>query len=315
MMIKYLFIILLVFGIKGICNATTTFEDSVELKDASYPGHHKQPSVNIYVISMDKYFDNVSRFIILEAKIASLLHPRKMKVIKVHSTADAAEKIAAIVNKHHCSIDNLWFDSHGKYRKGYSSFMIGTDEYYYKNICDSSHCIGLETIAKFCDRYTNIGLGSCYAGATFNFPTSDSAHKNMHGDSLLKGIANIFKGSFIYGSESWVMAKPGIFGSRNALAGFPLSKEYKDVLFTPVWSRLGMWRRYNPTKSEMESINTVHLSGTSGILIEKHSYHNLKRAQRKMVKNINKLESGRYKMEVQLFKATNLCIMNFFPFS
>lgn len=105
---------------------------------------HKRNGVNIYVISRDKYFDATNRIIVWQTRISALLHAKKLKIILATSTEDAEKKIETLINKHHYTINTLWFDSHGKYRKGYSSFMIGTDEYCYKNIADSDHLIEIK---------------------------------------------------------------------------------------------------------------------------------------------------------------------------
>lgn len=270
-----------------------TFNDS--LIDENYQGHHNKKAINIYLISKDKYFDLTNRIIVFQTKLAALFHSRKLKVILVTSTADAEKKIAALVSKHNYTINNLWFDSHGKYRKGYSSFMIGTDEYYYKNISDSNYISGLKKIASYCDRYTNIGLGSCYAAADFNFPVSRKGnYENMHGDSLLKGMGNIFKGSSVYACKSWVMAKPWILGSKNALAGYPLDRQYKDTIFLPVWKSMGEWHRYSTTSLCIETVNTIYLSHEGNILIQDEPYINKKMAQRKLKRNLKKLRPHLY---------------------
>src|SRR4051812_21326287 len=66
-------------------------------------------------------------------------------------------------------IGNIWFDSHGHYANGYSSFSIGRDEFNFVNIKDSMYNQSLKCIAKHCDEFTQIVIGSCYGGATFTF--------------------------------------------------------------------------------------------------------------------------------------------------
>ena len=257
--------------------------------------YYKKNGINIYVISKDKYFDIINRIIVLQTRLTALFHSKKLKVIMVTSTADAEKKIASIVSKHNYHINTLWFDSHGKYRKGYSSFMIGSDEYYYKDIADSNYFSDLKKIAAHCDSFTNIGLGSCYAAADFNFPVlRNGKYENMYGDSLLKGVANIFKGSTVYASKSWVMAKPWILGSKNALAGFPLDKEYKDTIFLPAWKSMGEWHRYSTNTNQIEIINTIYLSNKGDILIQDEPYMFQKKAHRKMERNLKKLRPGLY---------------------
>ncbi|MDQ6755445.1 MAG: hypothetical protein M3004_00765, partial [Bacteroidota bacterium] len=174
-------------------SAKKCFNDTV-VKQTSivYPA---KKEINIYIISKDKYFDFTNRIILWQAKLAAMFHSKKLKIILATSTTDAEKKITALVNKHHYSIDNIWFDSHGKYRKGYASFMIGNDEYEYKNISDSTYNTALKKIASYCNENTKVGIGACYAAADYTFPVlKNGKFENMHGDSLLKGIANIFKG-------------------------------------------------------------------------------------------------------------------------
>ena len=269
------------------------FNDTLYKQNPSF--YHPKNGINIYVISKDKYFDIVNRIIVWQTKLTALFHSKKLKVILVTSTADAGKKIAALITKHHYAINNLWFDSHGKYRKGYSSFMIGCDEYYYKNIADSNYLSDLKIIASFCNSNTTIGLGACYAAADFNFPVlRNGKYENMHGDSLLKGMADIFKGSTVYACKSWVMAKPCILGSKNALAGYPLDKQYKDTIFLPVWKSMGVWHKYSAINHQIEIINTIYLSNKGDILIQDEPYMSQKKAQRKMARNIKKLRPDLY---------------------
>ena len=284
--------ILLLFNCTAFSHSTSDSSIKYNYNTAAY---YKKNGINIYIISKDKYFDIINRIIVWQTRLTAFFHSKKLKVIIVTSTADAEKKIASIVSKHNYHINTLWFDSHGKYRKGYSSFMIGSDEYFYKNIADSDHLMGLKNISAFCDDQTNIGIGACYAAADYNFPVlRNGKYENMHGDSLLKGMANIFKGSTVYACKSWVMAKPWILGSKNALAGFPLDKEYKDTIFLPVWKRLGEWERYSTTTQNIELINTIHLSNKGEIVIQDKPYISQKKAQRKMDRNIKKLRPGLY---------------------
>ncbi|MDB5223488.1 MAG: hypothetical protein JWN83_2155 [Chitinophagaceae bacterium] len=261
--------------------------------------YYKKTGINIYIISKDKYFNFTSRIIVWQTKLVALFHSKKMKVIFATSTADAGEKIAALVQKHNYTINNLWFDSHGKYRKGYSSFMIGVDEYYYKNISDTNHISSLKKIASYCNSHTNIGLGSCFAAADYTFPVlRNGTYENMHGDSLLRGMGNIFKESTVYACKSWVMAKPWILGSKNALAGYPLDRQYKDTIFLPVWNRMGTWDKYSATSHEIETINTVYLTNNGEILVQDKSYLAQKKAQRKLARNLKKLRPDLYDLSM-----------------
>jgi hypothetical protein len=287
-----LYLIAIVFAVTSPAKALFVSNFSFRLQQQS----SKTKGINIFIISKDSAYDNTSRFIKAQAKLAAWLFPERLKIVTATSAKDAWQKIEIIFKKGTFSIDNIWFDSHGKYRKEFSSFSIGSDNFNYKDIADTVYCRYLIKIAALCNYQTIVGLGACYAAANFNFPCRDSIHMNMHGDSLLTGLGKIFKGSYIYGSESWVMAKPGIFGFQNALAGYPLDDEYDDIVFKPVWQRLGMWRRYNPLKNTVEDINTVYLSDEGNILIQKKAYLSSKRIQRLQQKHLERLRPGLYKL-------------------
>jgi hypothetical protein len=262
--------------------------------------HNSSPSVkrpvNIYIISKDKYFDLTNRIITWQARLAAFFH-HKLKIVMAFSTADAEKKIHTLLKEHDYSIENLWLDSHGKYRKGYSSLMIGSDEYNYHNISDSNYTRMLKKIASYCNPQTSIGIGACYAASDFTFPVLHNGHtENMHGDSLLKGLGKIFEGNTIYASKSWVMAKLWIFGSRNALAGYPLDKQYKDTIFLPVWKSMGVWDRYSTQTPVIEKINTVSLSVNGDILINENNYMDQEKAKRKLARNLKRLRPGLYQL-------------------
>lgn len=285
----YLFIVVL-FSI-----AISGFGKNYRSSDSLKISAANKRSINIYVISKDKYFDITNRLIVWQTKFISLFHHKKLRVIFASSTADAEKKIRALVTRHHYVIHTLWFDSHGKYRKGYSSLMIGNDEYSYKNIADTAYTATLKKIASYCNANTRIGLGSCYAAADYNFPVAKNGkYESMHGDSLIKTMGNIFAESDIYASKSWVMAKPFIFGGRNALAGYPLNKEYKDSIFFPAWKSMGEWHRYSQAKKQIEIINTIYLSATGEILINDRTYLTKKKAQRKLARNLKRLRPDLY---------------------
>jgi hypothetical protein len=284
--------LLLIFFLLHLNNAwCDDHKDSVAIQ--SQP--HKRP-VNVYIISKDKYFDLTNRIITWQARLAAFFH-HKLKIVMAYSTADAEKKIHTLIKEHDYTIDNLWLDSHGKYRKGYSSLMIGTDEYNYNNIGDSDYTRMLKKIASYCNPHTCVGIGSCYAASDFDFPVSHNGKKeNMHGDSLLKGLGKIFEGNMVYASKSWVMAKLWIFGSRNALAGYPLDKQYRDTIFLPVWKSMGIWDRYSTLTQVIQKINTVSLSVCGDILVNENTYMDQDKAKRKLARNLKRLHPGLYQL-------------------
>lgn len=248
---------------------------------------------NFYVFTQDadKKFDLIGFTTLARIHLKCIIQQTPMYVIIARNSGQVAAKISSILESQHAGIGNIWFDSHGLYKQGYSSFHIGRDEFSYKNINDTAQTAALYTLAKYCDSTTNIGLGSCYAGATFHFPGSNSAPPGrMNGDSLMIGVGKIFSGATIYGSESWVMAKPGIFNDNFGFAGYPLGAPYRTAYWKPVWERLGQWNSYSTGTGVFKAVNTVALDGDGNILVRSRNYQQLSKGQKAVAKNLQKLQ-------------------------
>ena len=253
--------------------------------------------MNIFIISKPRKFDPGMYFQIIRTGIRNMTRRKKFRAIVAGSSQQMAEKVIRKLKKHNAAINHLWFDSHGYYAKGYSSFSIGTDEYSYHNIRDSLYTQHLGKLAPFCDSATRIGIGSCYGGATFARPSLKSSDTVlMYGDSLMKGLAEIFGQSTVFGSESWVMTKPGLFKERFAMAGSPIPRRFRDVVFKPVWERLGKWNSYNPVTRMFKTVNCVMLDQDGNIGVRFNSYQSLKKVKRKIAKNVNQLKPNRLKV-------------------
>lgn len=251
--------------------------------------------INFFVFTKEKTKkrDWPGVYVLTRARIKSFFHHKSFRVIRAHTTENAAMKIEAILKKHDKLIKNIWFDSHGHYGNRYSSFRVGKDQFSYKNINDSISVIYLEKIAAFCDEQTKVALGSCYAAADFYFPATDSTPATrMNGDSLMIGLGKIFNRSTIYACESWVMSKPGIFSNKFGFAGYPLNKSFKDAVYAPVWERLGMWRRYSFQYNELKRIPTIALDRYGNIHVRAREYHNLPKAKKKIGNALKNLKHG-----------------------
>jgi len=252
----------------------------------------QQSRHNFYVSGRDNGFHFSSFFVKAQAWVHDV-SAKKFHFIIASSDEEAVEKITRILNNKHAMIGSLWFDSHGLYKQGYSSFHIGNNEFSYKNITDSSATKYLYQLTPYCDANTNIGIGSCYGGATFYFPGNEHAPAGrMNGDSLMIGIGKIFIASNIYASESWVMNKPGVFADNFAFAGYPWGNKYKQPVWAPVWNYLGNWKRYNHNTGQMQNINTVALDKTGNINIRNRNYLELEKGKRKQQKNISKMTAS-----------------------
>ena len=275
---------------------------SMSLSDESTKGtlaiKAPEKRLNFYVISDDKKkFSIMLLRMKIKARWRSLFSRKTMYVVVASDADTAASQIEKRIKKSgNKKIGNLWFDSHGHYAWGYSSFTIGKDEFNFKSINDSSRNKSLQRISPYCDEYTQIAIGSCYGGATFTFPGSPNApSESMYGDSLMIGMGKIFPSSYIYGCESWVMSKPGIFKNRYALAGYPLNKRFKDVGFKPVWERLGEWHRYQNETNNFEDVHTVALNKYGEICLLETDYQELNNKKEIIERKISHLQPGLYK--------------------
>jgi hypothetical protein len=252
-------------------------------------------SINVFIFTRErkKKIDLLAFYTLLRARVKSLFHHKKFYVINARSAKDACAKMEQHLHKEKKFIKNIWFDSHGHYGNRYSSFLIGTDQFSYKNICDSNATRYLRLIAKYCDDHTRIGIGSCYAGADFYFPATDSTPATrMNGDSLMIGLGHIFSHSSIYASESWVMAKPGIFKNRFGFAGYPLNRKFKDNVYAPVWERLGKWKQYSFITGSILDVPTIALDNLGNIHLNKAYYHNRKKTKNKIAKVSRQFRGG-----------------------
>ena len=188
-------------------------------------------------------------------------------------------------------IGSLWFDTHGRYANGYSSFILGTDEFSYKTIKDTIQTAQLRALAPFCDEYTQVAIGSCYGGATYEKPAHNGAPSSrMNGDSLMIGLAHVLPNATIYGTEGWVMTKPGIFKRHSyALAGYPLQKRFKDEVYRPVWEHMGIWHSYSSRTNSFQTTNTLSLTRAGAIHVKAVTYLDREKSKERLDKNLKKL--------------------------
>ncbi len=250
-----------------------------------------QKYLNVYVVSKGAKFEFLPFTVTARAYAKSIFSKKRMRVIIANKSEIAAAKIDHLMKKHHALIANLWFDSHGLYKNGFSSFSIGQDNFNYKNINDSLHTTFLKKVAAYTDNSTKVGIGSCYAGATFVHPGSAAVKSGpMYGDSLMTGMGNIFSDATIYASGGWVMMKPGIFADKFGFAGYPLGKRYRTAYWRPVWDHLGEWYAYSAKDDCMKNINTVALSKIGEIKVRERNYLSLAKAVRKQGRAIASLQ-------------------------
>src|SRR5690242_8307891 len=144
--------------------------------------------VNFYVVNKPKTLDLFSRLVVLRARKKGMSRRDKFIVIIATSAKEARDKMEDHLQKKNAMIGSLWFDTHGRYANGYSSFILGKDEFSYKTINDTAKMKNLSALASYCDEYTKVAIGSCYGGATYEKPPHNGKPASrMNGDSLMIG--------------------------------------------------------------------------------------------------------------------------------
>ena len=250
--------------------------------------------VNFYVVNKPKTVDLFSRLVVLRARKKGMTRRDKFIVIVAKSAKEARDKMEDHLQKKNAMIGSLWFDTHGRYANGYSSFILAKDEFSYKTINDTTKMKDLRALAIYSDEYTRVAIGSCYGGATYEKPAhSDKPASRMNGDSLMIGLANLLPKATIYGTEGWVMTKPGIFHKHSyALAGYPLQKRFKDEVYKPVWEHMGIWHSYSTITKKFETINTLSLTRMGSIHVKEVTYLDKEKSKQHLEKNLVKLKPG-----------------------
>ncbi|HEV8269676.1 MAG TPA: hypothetical protein VGQ04_00145 [Chitinophagaceae bacterium] len=259
----------------------------------------KKQKLNFFIVSKRKKgkLDPATRFNVLRTKIKSLSRPKSFVAIIAADAEQASAKIRHRLEKYNASIGTIWFDSHGAYKRGYSLFYIGHNEISFKNINDSSSANAFTSLTPYANYDTRLVIGSCYGGATYqrsSIDYRDTTH--MNGDSLMMALGKFFPQARIYGSESWVMTKPGIFNDHKAaVAGFPKRKLFRDVCYRPAWENIGKWNEYNAVTGTLTHINSITLDSYGNLAMIRWSYNGKPGTQNDIQKNILKLEADLFK--------------------
>jgi hypothetical protein len=255
--------------------------------------------LNFFIISKRKKgkLDPATRFNVMRTKIRSLLRPKKFVAIIAADADQGSAKIIHRLKKHKASIGTIWFDSHGSYKKGYSLFFVGHDEVSFSNINDSTIADAFNNLASYTSDATKLVIGSCYGGATYQRSSIDYRDTTrMNGDSLMMALGSFFPNAKIYGSESWVMTKPGIFNAKKpAVAGFPKRKLYRDVCYRPAWENIGKWNEYNAATKTFTHVNTVALDSYGNLSVVRRSFNERPATKKDILKNTSRLEFDLFK--------------------
>lgn len=259
----------------------------------------KKQKLNFFVVSKRKKgkFDPATRFNVLRTKIKSLTRPKSFVAIIAGDAEQAGAKIIHRLKKYEANIGTIWFDSHGAYKRGYSLFYIGHTEISFNTINDSSVANAFARLTSYTNYDTKLVIGSCYGGATYQRSSVDYRDTTrMNGDSLMMALGNFFPQARIYGSESWVMTKPGIFNNHKAaVAGYPKRKLFRDVCYRPAWENIGKWNEYNVVTGTLTQVNSVTLDSYGNLALVGWSYNGKPGTQKDIQKNVSRLEYDLFK--------------------
>ena len=275
-----------------------SFSNNTEVPEVNHAVAKKR--LNFFIVSppKKKRLDLASRFDIVRGKIKSLFRRKKFVAIVAKNIQAAKSKIQYRLKKFNANIGTLWFDSHGTYKKGYSVFFVGKDELNYRSINEEGYKKCFEVLAPYADDQTKIVIGSCYGGATYR---RKSLHSNdtlrMNGDSMMIGLGKIFSQASIYGSESWVMTKPGLFLKRAAVAGHPTRRLYKDVVYRPAWENMGRWNEYNAATEVFQPVNPVTMDIYGNLMIRSESFSDKEKVKKTINRTVKKLKPGLLKVK------------------
>ncbi|MFL5738837.1 MAG: hypothetical protein ACJ75B_01360 [Flavisolibacter sp.] len=259
----------------------------------STESNHAKPVLNFFIISKPKKGkpDLASRFNILRTGVRAFFHSNHFVSIVASSSEDMSKKVLRKIKRKNACIGTLWFDSHGVYKKAHSLFMVGRDEFNYLNIGDEKNIKYLQLLQPYCSDETNIVIGSCYGGATFK---RGFAHNNdsirMNGDSLMMGLGRALKSGNVFASESWVMTKPGLFYGKSSVAGFPMRKLFRDVVYRPAWEHVGVWNVYSGRLDHVMAIPPVTLDGNGSLHVRNKTYISERKVRRKIHRKMQRLE-------------------------
>ncbi len=277
--------------------------------------HSVQPQrrLNFMVSSRQKHFDGAPLSfqlqalltqVRLEAVVVRKLRKKDFFVIITGSSEEMAKKITRILRRKNAMIGNIWFDSHGHFQRRRSLFEIGEEEFNSYVIHDSAFTVHLKKIALYCDTNTNVGIGSCYGGATYTLPAVETfPAQRMNGDSLMIGVSKLLSNATVYACESFVMTGVGIMNAGYALAGIPKRKKFRDPIYAPVWEKLGEWNCYSGRKGKFEDPVTVSLNQDGSIYVKGKNYLAFEKNKKKLSKKLQLFKRGNY--NIGYFYQTN----------
>ena len=254
--------------------------------------------INIIVSCKSKYIDIATWSFQLQTHLNRTFNGKRFYFFIVSSLDEASERISRIAEKEKAMIGHLWFDSHGHFGRRISLIEVGNTEVNFKTIHLPNVEEALSNIARYCDKNTIVGLGSCYSGATFTVPAIDKfPEQRMNGDSLMIKMSRIMNGALVLGTKSWVMTKPGIFNKDYAMHGKPLRRRFMDPDLLPAWKDMGEWVAYSSVDGIFYKVRSVSLNNDGFIQSNYQNYLAIEKHKKQQMKYIGRLKKGNFKVK------------------
>lgn len=251
--------------------------------------------LNFYISVRTKKIDPSAISAQLQAKWQYLFRKKEFYCMFVESPEEMTRRIKKVLIERNALIGNIWFDSHGHFSRRKALFEIGNSEFNAETIKDTNHTASLRELAAYCDDNTVVAIGSCYGGATYTLPAVENfSEKPMNGDTLMIYLGRLLGNVTVYGSESFVMMKPGMFYSSYSMAGNPGRKKFRDPIYQPVWEQVGNWNCYNGKTGQFYRVNTVSIRRNGTIYTKGENYLNLANKKEKTIKKITSFKKGNY---------------------
>jgi hypothetical protein len=250
--------------------------------------------LNFFISTHTKGLDPAMKSAQWQARLRSLFH-KKLYFILADDANEMAIKMVRILEQKQARVGCIWFDSHGNFSRRYSSFQVGSTEFSYQSLQNAATRKAMEKIAPFIDTCSIIGVGSCYGGASFPIPAVDGfPEQQMKGDSLLISLGRLLNGATVFGSESFVMCRPGMFRFGYSLAGRPMRKKFSDPVYRPVWEHLGQWNCYLGRKDLLMPVPTVRMDQEGNISCNKRFFLSFPQRRHQLARKLAKLKKGNY---------------------
>jgi RHS repeat-associated protein len=203
-----------------------------------------QKTINIFVSPANP--DKNLKASLKKAEKAAKNSGGSLVVIKnVLDLKDLNSKLSEVTNNGEIKIQNLIFDSHGKYDN--DQFKIGSTE-----IKDGTGK-GLEGLKKYLTDNSNVILLACHAGGNGD---------NDKNGSLVENLSKTFDCT-VYGCKSWT-GVVGLFGGKtNVSQANP--ERFEDGQQPNAWKYLGQWKMAS-CGVVITIVNGISLTSTGGVV-------------------------------------------------